>query len=46
MSQNIILSQVFEKINDYLKKDTLIDYKAPFELHNAINFAIAEKGVN
>ncbi len=45
MSQNIILSQVFEKINDYLKKDTLIDYKAPFELHNAINFAIAEKGV-
>jgi glutamate/tyrosine decarboxylase-like PLP-dependent enzyme len=45
MSQNIILSQVFEKINDYLKKETLIDYKAPFELNDAISFAIAEKGV-
>lgn len=46
MNNEIILAQVFEKINDYLKKDTLIDYKAPFELQDAINFSIAEKGVS
>lgn len=46
MNNEIILTQVFEKINDYLKKDTLISYKTPFELHDAINFSIAEKGVS
>ena len=46
MNNEIILNQVFEKINDYLKKDTLIDYKVPFELQDAINFSIAEKGVS
>lgn len=46
MNNEIILAQVFEKINDYLKKDTLIDYKTPFELQDVINFSITEKGVS
>ncbi|PIQ15929.1 MAG: hypothetical protein COW67_05495 [Flavobacteriales bacterium CG18_big_fil_WC_8_21_14_2_50_32_9] len=46
MNNDNILTQVFEKLNVYLKKDTLIDYKTPDELHNAINFSIAEKGVS
>ncbi|PJC62715.1 MAG: hypothetical protein CO022_03055 [Flavobacteriales bacterium CG_4_9_14_0_2_um_filter_32_27] len=46
MNNDNILTQVFEKLNVYLKKDTLIDYKTPDELHNTINFSIAEKGVS
>ena len=46
MNNDNILTQVFEKLNVYLKKDTLIDYKSPDELHNTINFSIAEKGVS
>jgi glutamate/tyrosine decarboxylase-like PLP-dependent enzyme len=46
MNNENILTQVFEKLNVYLKKDTLINYKTPDELHNAINFSIAEKGVS
>lgn len=46
MNNDNILTQVFEKLNVYLKKDTLIDYKTPDELHNVINFSIAEKGVS
>lgn len=46
MNKDNILTQVFEKLNVYLGKDTLIDLKTPDELHNIINFSIAEKGVS
>ncbi|MBW6481631.1 MAG: hypothetical protein K0B10_01090 [Vicingaceae bacterium] len=46
MNKDYILKQVFEKLTTYLNKESLIDYKAPFELSDAINFAITEKGVS